>query len=276
MASSVDDEFLKALTAAVSDLTEHGYDDVERVERWLTKLRAVLEKALASPQEMEKKLKEALNAIFHKMVISGQALDKHPGVEKFTLEQIKPQLREELEKRIRASADLIKLNRDEAIEKTLRRFAGWASSVPSGGTAEPDKRGTKDAIKRGIAGLPYIERRVIIDQGHKLVSNIHATLAEEGGAIAGIWHSHWRQPNYDYREDHKERDEHVYLMRNSWAREKGLVKAGPAGFADDITQPGEEVNCRCFYEYIYNLRDMPEDMLTAKGQQALAQVRQEA
>lgn len=228
-----------------------------------------------SPEDMKRKLDEGLIAIFKKQVEQGGVLAMHPGVEKFTLEKIKPKLREELEKRIMASADLIRLNRDEAIEKTLRRFAGWASSVPAGGASEPDKRTVKGEIKRGIAGLPYIERRVIIDQGHKLVSNIHAVLAEEGGAIAGIWHSHWRQPNYDYREDHKERDELVYLMRDSWARDDGLVKAGPAGFADDITQPGEEVNCRCFYEYIYNLRDLPEDMLTKKGQQALAQVRQE-
>ena len=131
-------------------------------------------------------------------------------------------------------------------------------------------------IKRGIAGLPFIERRVIIDQGHKLASSINAVVAEEGGAIAGIWHSHYRQPNYNYREDHKERDDLVYLMRSSWARDEGLVKAGPAGYADDITQPGEEINCRCFWEYIYNLRDLPSDMLTAKGESALAGVQQEA
>lgn len=274
--ASIDEDFLRVLTAAVSDLTEHGYDDIERLDSWLEKLRAVLERALASPTEMERKLREALRAIFQKQVEDERALDRHPGVESFTLENIKPMLREELDKRIRASADLIRLNREEAIEKTLRRFAGWASSVPAGGASKPDRRTTKSEIKRGIAGLPFIERRVIIDQGHKLVSNIHSVLAEEGGAIAGIWHSHWRQPNYDYREDHKERDELVYLMRNSWAREEGLVKAGKAGFADDITQPGEEVFCRCFYEYVYNLRDLPEDMLTQKGKLLLAQVRQEA
>lgn len=274
--AAADAEFLRVLTEAVADLTTHGYDDIERLDKWMGRLRDVLLTTMPSADEMERKLQEALRAIFEKLVEGERALDKHPGVQAFTLANIKPTLHEELEKRIRASADLIRLNRDEAIEKTMRRFAGWATSVPAGGTAEPKKREVKSEIKRGIAGLPFIERRVIIDQGHKLTSSIHALIAEEGGAIAGIWHSHWRQPGYDYREDHKERDEHIYLMRGSWAQEEGLVKPGAAGYADDITQPGEEVFCRCFYEYIYNLRDLPEDMLTKKGQQALAQVRQEA
>jgi hypothetical protein len=270
----VEDDFLRVLTEAVNDLTKYGYDDITRLDDWMRKLYDVLDQSLISREDMEIKLTQALKAIFQKQVEDEGALSAHPGVEAFTLAKLKPALRDELDKRIRASADLIKLNRQEAIDKTMRRFAGWASSVPAGGAAEPKKRETKDEIKRGIAGLGYIERRVIIDQGHKLVSNIHAVIAEEGGALAGKWHSHWRQPNYDYREDHKERDEVVYLMRNSWARDEGLVKAGPGGFADDITQPGEEVNCRCFYEYIYNLRDMPEEMLTAKGKRTLQAVQE--
>lgn len=269
---SYDADFLRVLTDAINDLSRHGYDDIERLDRWMAKLRATLELTLQSREEMEKKLLQALKAIFQKQVEEEGALTAHPGVEAFTLARLKPQLRDELDKRIRASVDLIRLNREEAINKTMRRFAGWATSVPEGGAAEPKKRETKDEIKRGIAGLGYIERRVIIDQGHKLTSSINAIIAENADAIAGKWHSHWRQPNYDYREDHKERDEVVYLFRSSWARDQGLVKAGPGGFVDDITQPGEEVNCRCFYEYIYNLRDLPDDMLTAKGKRLLAEV----
>jgi hypothetical protein len=50
------------------------------------------------------------------------------------------------------------------------------------------------------------------------------------------------------------------------------VKPGPNGYTDAITQPGEEVFCRCFYEYIYALRDMPDDMITAKGKAKLIEV----
>jgi len=43
------------------------------------------------------------------------------------------------------------------------------------------------------------------------------------------------------------------------------MKAGPAGYLDEITQPGEEPFCRCFVRYIYNIRNLPDDMLTQKG-----------
>ena len=269
MPTATEIEFLRVLTEAIKDLTEHGYDDVARLDRWMAQLRDILDRTLMPRAELEAKLRDALKSIFKKMVEDEGALRMHPGVEKFTLEKVKPELRDELDRRIRASADLIRLNREEAIDKTMRRFAGWASSVPEGGAGEPRRRETREEIKRGIAGLPYIERRVIIDQGHKLVSNIHAVIAEQGGALAGKWHSHYRQPNYDYREDHKERDDKVYLMRSSWARDQGLIKAVD-GFVDEITQPGEEVNCRCFYEYLYNLEDIPEEMLTAKGKRSIA------
>ena len=107
---SVDDEFLRILTQAVTDLTEHGYDDVARIEGWLEKLRAALGKALMPQERMEEKLREGLRAIFDKLVEQKRVLDRHPGVAAFTLENVKPELHEELDRRIRASADLIRLN----------------------------------------------------------------------------------------------------------------------------------------------------------------------
>ena len=161
------------------------------------------------------------------------------------------------------------------MEKTLRRFQGWSTSIPPGGSAEPDKQKAKSDIRKGLASLPFVERRVLIDQGRKLGAAINATVAEGGGAIAGIWRSNFRQPGYDYREDHKERDNQVYLVRGSWAQERGLVKVGTAGYIDDITQPAEEPFCRCRYIYLYHLRQMPDEMITAKGRTELEKVKVE-
>jgi hypothetical protein len=47
------------------------------------------------------------------------------------------------------------------------------------------------------------------------------------------------------------------------------VKPGPAGYLDEITQPGEEVFCRCYVTYLYNLRSIPDYMLTQKGSKFL-------
>ena len=37
------------------------------------------------------------------------------------------------------------------------------------------------------------------------------------------------------------------------------------GYTDEMTKPGEEVFCRCYVTYLYDLADLPSDMLTQKG-----------
>jgi hypothetical protein len=121
-------------------------------------------------------------------------------------------------------------------------------------------------VRKSLAQLPFEQRRVLIDQGHKLTSSINDVVARDGGAIAAIWHSHWRQQNYNYRPDHRDRDLRTYLVRGSWAQKGGLVVPGDPGYTDDITQPAEEPFCRCYWQYLYSLRQLPIEMLTKKGQ----------
>lgn len=264
--------FHEVLTAAVADLSEHGYDDPRRVEKWTELLREAAARATQSTHLLEHALREALGEIYRRLAEKGQVLKRHPGVGRFTLDRIKPELRKELDRRILASANLIRLNRNEAISNTLRRFQGWSTSIPQGGSDNVDKRATKRDIGKPIQSLPFVERRVLIDQGHKLTSAINETVAKSGGAIACQWHSLWREPNYNYRPDHKERDQHIYLMRDSWALDKGLIKPGPDGYYDEITAVGEEPFCRCYLTFYYHLRQLPKDMLTIKGAKELARV----
>jgi hypothetical protein len=155
----------------------------------------------------------------------------------------------------------------------LRRFAGWATSIPLGGTRVTQRAEANRQMRKAFTSLPFVERRVIVDQGHKLTASIHDIVATDGGAIAGIWHSHWREIGYDYREDHKGRDRLVYVIRNNWAMKRGLMRLAGREYIDQITQPAEEVYCRCYYEYLYTLRDLPDDMLTTKGCEELKRVR---
>jgi hypothetical protein len=97
-------------------------------------------------------------------------------------------------------------------------------------------------------------------------------VAQDGGAIAGRWRSHYRQVGYNYRVDHKERDGLVYAIRGNWAIDKGLMNKG-VGYTDEITAAGEEVFCRCQMIYIYGLGKLPNDMLTSKGESELKRVR---
>lgn len=270
------DDFYTVLTSAIDDLIVHGFDKMERIEQWTRALRAAAEKSLVPPATLEQMLRDGLADIYKKLVDKGGLPRYHQGIDRFTLERIKPSLRGELDRRILASANLIKLNRQSSIEKTLQRFQGWSTSIPPGGVSESTKAETRTNIRKSLAQLPWEERRVLIDQGHKLIGAINEVVAKDGGAIAGIWRSHWRQPGYNYREDHKERDQKIYLVRDSWAHAAGLVKKGGTPYYDEITAVGQEPFCRCYMVWLYNLRDLPAAMLTAKGKASLEAARGQA
>lgn len=264
--------YYEVLTEAINDMVENGFDSMERVQYWTMRLRQSISASLIPHSQMEEALRVALQTVYRRMVEQGGIVKFHPGVGRFTLEKVRPQLRAELDRRIMASANLIKLNRARAVEQTLQRFEGWATSIPKGGTDAAKKSQVKAEQRKALVQLPFEERRVIIDQSHKLTASISETLAKDGNALAALWHSHYRQPGYDYRVHHKERDGQVYLMRDTWALNDGLIKPGPAGYYDGITAAGEEVYCRCYIQWLYNLRDLPEEMLTAKGKAKLAEV----
>ena len=273
MADQAQKTFQEVLTAAVDDMAEHGFDSVERLDRWTEELRLAAGRVTTDPAQLEQMLRDGLATVYKRLVDHEGVLRHHPGVGRFTLQQVRPKLRAELDRRIMASASLIRLNREQAIDRTIQRFQGWATSIPIGGAADPEKAKTKKNVKKSLAQLPFEERRVLIDQGHKLTAAVSNIVATGGGAIAGRWRSHWRQAGYNYREDHKERDQLVYALRDSWAMERGLMRKGPNPYYDDITQAAEEPFCRCYIVWIYALRDLPRDMLTVKGQNALDEAR---
>lgn len=265
-------QFTRIVREAVKFFLKNGYSSREELERWQSIIRQAAEGETADDyvQMVTRKLTHSYDV----QVGRAEALKRHPGLSRFTVNYLEPKLRAELDRRIMSSADLIKLNRQKAIDTTLSRFSGWASSIPSAESIA--LRGTQGSIletarhiQKSAENMDYEARRVMIDQNRKLIANIDNVIATSNNAIAAEWHSHWRRPGYDYREDHKERDKLFYLIRGNWAQKNGYVKAGPAGYLDEITQPGEEVFCQCYVTYIYNLRSIPDDMLTQKGRKFL-------
>lgn len=268
--------FFEILTAAINDLSEYGFDSVERVDRWVAQLREAATASGQSTAEAERQLNDGLATIYRRLVERGGISRFNPGVARFTLEQVKPKLRAELDRRVMASASLIRRNRVEAIEKTLHRFEGWATSVPVGGAAEADKRELKATFGKPLKQLDFSARRLAIDQGAKFTANLSDILARNSNAIACEWHSQWRRAGYQFRPEHKERDRQIYMLKGNWAEAKGLVKPGPAGWYDDITKAGEEIFCSCTCRWLYALRSLPDGMLTEKGRETLAVARSQA
>ncbi|MBS2790664.1 MULTISPECIES: hypothetical protein [Klebsiella pneumoniae complex] len=267
--------FTRTVREAVKFFLRNGYTSRQELEQWQAIIRQAAESE--TDDDYMSMVSDRLRKTYDLQVSKAGALERHKGLSRFTLNYMEPKLRSELDRRILASADLIKLNRTAAINKTVQRFSGWATSIPvqdyvGGGLSASSRSGivaNAQHIQKSAEQVDYEARRVMIDQSHKLIANIDKIIATGNNAIAAEWHSHWRQPGYDYREDHKERDKLVYLIRGNWAQKNGYVKAGPAGYLDEITQPGEEVFCRCYVTYLYNLRSIPEDMLTQKGRKFL-------
>lgn len=262
------DSFYQVVSAAIKDFAANGYDSEQRLDIWLDRIRRSAALSMTPPHVMQDQLRRTLMNVYTRMVENKGALKMHPGVGRFTIDRVKPQLRGELERRIAASANLIKLNRQEAMEKTLRRFSGWATAQPIGGSEAVDKREEAKEVRKALVSLPYRERFVAIDQGQKLIATINDVIAKDGGAIAAEWHHH-HQAGYDGRPEHEARDLKVFCIPGNWALEKSLMKPGPNGYTDQIEMVGELPYCRCWYRYIYLLRGLPADMVTIRGRAVL-------
>lgn len=235
--------FYEILRQAIKEFSETGFDSEVRLKHWSDIIKRAAQADLIPVNVMEQAVRSSLGSVYKRLVENHGILKFHVGVERYTIDRIKPQLRAELDRRIMASANLIKLNRAQMVDATVRRFEGWATSIPVGGSQVVERTEEAQKIKKALVLQTYEQRRVAIDQGNKLAATISEIVAVEGGALAAVWHSRWRVPGYDYRIDHRERDQHIYTVRGNWALEKGLMKAGPDGYTDDITHPAEEVFC---------------------------------
>ena len=261
---------LDLIRQAVSDIAQNGFS-WDRVKGWQRRIEMALQ-TYRDTSQAERRIAHGLRELFARKTTPTVLAKVHPGVDKVTLRMIAESHRGMLDDRIRASVDLIRLNRERAISRMLDRFAGWSTSIPSGGSSKQTPE-IVSHIAKPLRSMSYEERRLYIEQGHKMIANVNAILAEQSNAIVVIWRSHYRQAGYDYREDHKERDGKFYAIRGNWAMERGFMKLGGHQYIDEITQFGEEINCRCFGIYLSNLRDLPDDMLTLKGKAELNRVK---
>lgn len=83
--------------------------------------------------------------------------------------------------------------------------------------------------------------------------------AIDNNAIAAIWRA--RKCT-----EHSSNNENVYAIKGSLALKKKMMKVGPNGYLNDISLPR---SCGCYLTYIYNLRNLPDDMLTADANKIL-------
>jgi len=233
---------------------------------WMDRLQRALEIEVPTDDESRKLLRTVLEGIYAREVERGGVAKRVPGVERYTVDQVLPALRAELDRRIFAAADLIRINKAQRKAQTLQRFAGWITSVPIGGSAATDLRAAAREIAKPIAQVKFEARRVAIDQGHKMSAAVAHVVAQQNGAIAAIWHDRGQYDRgYDARPEHLKRSGKLFLVRDSWGITEGLIRKGSAPYYEDTEQVATLPYCSCWAEWVTQVQRLPEELLTAKG-----------
>jgi len=117
--------FVKELRDAIKDFLERGYSSEDQLITWMERLRNATDEKV-NGNDYYTQVSRRFTAAYDMEVNREKALKRHPGVSRFTLNYVEPKLRSELDRRIMAATDLIKLNRAQAVDKTLQRFSDSA------------------------------------------------------------------------------------------------------------------------------------------------------
>lgn len=254
---------------AVHDVVQNGFS-WDRLKLWQGRIEMALQ-IYRSTTSSERRISKGLLDLFLRKT-SPIALSKvHKGVDRITLSMIATRSRSLLDDRIMASADLIRLNRERSIARTLDRFSGWATSIPTTGSSQ-NVGETISHIAKPLRSMSFEERRLFIDQGHKLISNVNHVIALQTDAIAGMWR-HVHQANYDGRPEHEALDGKWFVFKDGWAYREGFITKGD-GFIEEIEEmPAMAPFCRCWMSYSRGLRTVPVSLLTAKGRKAFEEAK---
>jgi len=307
-----------------------------RLNSSLLKIRQALKKELDSESlsNVEKHLRSvfrdqtSLKSQFKKQKKRQSDTDPKPEVPVFTKDQLTKEAQKLLNQKIQESLNLIKLDREQSMNRTIQRFQGWASSIPlrgqpqthvvtvrtqTGTTTVPKshaelereskRTGTPisllkktkqkptfenkkvrrklpprsitqydrkefakaaEKMDEPIQSIRYKERRVAIDQGHKLAAAISEVQAYSNHAIALTWRHHFSK---NPREDHQEMDGETFVYPESWAVREGLVRK--QNLVSNLpVMPAQAINCRCTADHVYTLRELyrrAPHLLTKKG-----------
>ncbi len=247
--------FYTTLILAVADVEANGYDPA-RVENWVLLLIMLADESFKARQKKDVRAffqmhqKRYLKPINMKKVHSDLNITLYPD-----------EFQSELLARLAITDSLIEALRDRTIDDMTRQFIGWASSVVPG----TKNKNSADVLKRiNVNNISDHEIRIVYDQKDKMLESMGFYIAKKYGAICGVWHSLWRVPGYNYRADHKEKDLRYYFFREAAPVRAGFIRHG-VSYVDDEVLPGSEINCKCHYSYLYDIRSIPAEYLSNFG-----------
>ncbi len=163
---------------------------------------------------------------------------------------------------------------DEQLRQCDMMVHQFLEQVPMGGTKDKEIKGRIAEIKKELRPLAQWDRLFYARKAMCFPAEVEFLFFLEGNPIAAIWHYNPIDEQIDYPKtyNHKQRDELVYAVRSNWAITKGLMKAGPNGYLDEISRPSQEIGCMCHLQWLYSVSHLPTDMVTKKGFSELKRV----
>jgi len=120
--------YYQVLAAALADFEIHGFDSQERLDHWLDELEEAARGSWVDEENDQADLVKHLHTVLDRTLKGRQFSKAHAGLQPFGFSN-QAKLHAELQNRIIASTNLIKLNRAESIAR-LALARSWMSSIP--------------------------------------------------------------------------------------------------------------------------------------------------
>lgn len=276
MAVGTDTELRVVVNSAIDDIIKFGPNG-SNVSSWCREIQGVLNKVSMSSSDAASLVEDYHRAYFKK-VDSAHGIPLHSVhsdnpygevdtvVGSETYGEIRARATSALERVVSAARADSDVFRSREIREALDVFENWANSVPSGGSKEKVYRLNAADVRGAIKSVASWDKRFFISHRRDFTSELDYLFKAQRGAIAARWE--W----YRYPEDdpHEDLNGKIFLVRGSWAHERGLIKTEGMEFLDERALPGV-ANCTCSCCYLNALRALPLAMLTEEGVRLLQQ-----
>ena len=201
---------------------------------------------------------------------------RNKGITTFSLESLKPSFESALRKSIANSIQLITFRHEQAKKEVERRFFNFINFGLQKDTSLNDLKSALNINQSKAMNEKHI-KSILTDQTHKLNANIDRIIAEKNKAIGCVWHTqedikvvgnpsgkYPKVTDVNMHGNHYKRNNIFYVYPKAWAYQRGLIKGDNYESLKD-GGVSSAINCRCYLENIYDLRDVPEGHLTKKG-----------
>lgn len=164
---------------------------------------------------------------------------------------------------------------DDEITAFREGVAKFLHLVPVGGSKDKVLKANISDIKKTARWLPKWHKLLFTYKAASFPEEIEFLFIRQSGPIAAAWRFSVLDVECDFRmnHDHRALSGTIYLVRDSWAMEKGYLDKDSAPCIEDVVRPKQDIGCMCNLTWLYGLRDLPSHMLSTYGQKVFEQTR---